>query len=305
MTVPITYIKMGQPLGSQEVWGDFYFAYSLKKGLSSVGIDARVLFRDDLTMPVEREIVLLGLDMMDYVPHPDSHSIAWLISHPEQNDRSVLSRYRAAFVSSQKLAKDWGFPFLGQAYDRDVHFAAAEPSSPDYDIVFVGNGRTGDREELVRSLAGLEGFHLWGNYHPRLRNNHGPLPWLRTGNVFRNAAIVVGHTTQEARSAGIMNDRLYAALACRAFLLSDDITDVSQSFPELITYRTPAQAVELCRRYLSDATSRERIRSALHARTKNDHWEARAEVLAGVMESPVHRNGKSATPCNARDGRNG
>ena len=287
MTASTTYIKIGQPLSSQEVWGDFYFAYSLKKGLARVGIDAKVLFHDDLNRRVEREIVLLGLNMSGYVPPSGSQSIAWLISHPEQNDRTVLSRYPTAFVSSPKLAASWGFPFLGQAYDRDVHFASREVATPIYDIVFVGNGRAGDRRDLVRSLAAIEGFHLWGHYHPpELKKNHGPLPWLRTGDIFRDAAIVVANSSEEARAAGIINDRIYAALGCRAFVLADMIADVSRSFPELITYRTPAEAVELCRYYLNAAMERERIRTALHARVSNDHWEARATVLAAALQSP-------------------
>ena len=184
-------IKMGQPRAACAAWGDFYYAYSLKKSLRALGWDARVLFRDDLSQAAEREIVLLGLDMNSYVPLRSNRSIAWLISHPDSNTPEVLSRYRKAYVSSLTLAREWGFEFLGQAFDSSVHYAAGRPDPSPFPVAFIGNARAGDRTALLNRLErDVPGFHLWGNSHEGRRNWNGPLPWMRTGEVFRSTAII-------------------------------------------------------------------------------------------------------------------
>jgi hypothetical protein len=91
-------IKIAQPRGSAQTWGDFYYAYSLKNALRLFGRKARVSFADDLTVPARAEVVLLGINMQHYRPPPDAISVAWLISHPDANTPDVLRRYRKAFV---------------------------------------------------------------------------------------------------------------------------------------------------------------------------------------------------------------
>jgi len=277
---PSLVIKIAQSRTAQAMWGDFYYAYSLKKALNRFGWKARVAFRDELHDPVASEIVLLGLDMHEYVPAPGTHSIAWLISHPNQNTPQVLSRYRKAYVSSLQLAREWGFEYLGQAFDSDVHFPPLASENPRYPVAFVGNARAGDRLELIALLDGeLQDFHLWGNAHQDLRNWHGPLPWLRTGEVFRASSIVVGHNTALARASGVANDRMHAVIACGAFLLSDEVSGIHELFPELICYKSPRHAVDLCYEFLRNAGERDRIAYRCTDHNRQQSFDERATVI--------------------------
>ncbi len=277
-------IKMGQPSAARALWGDFYYGYSLKKSLRRLGWDARVAFRDELHRPAEREIVLLGLEMDSYVPSRDSFSIAWLISHPDRNTPEVLSRYRKAYVASRRLSSEWGFEFLGQAFDSDVYYPSAQAGAEQFPVTFVGHPRAGDRTELLNTLdQHINEFHVWGDYHCERRNWHGRVPWLRSGEVYRSSSIVVGHNTAAARHAGVANDRMHSVMACGTFLLSDHVSGIGEVFPELVCYETPRQAVELCLRYLGDRNERQRIARLCMERNQRESFDQRASVIHQML----------------------
>jgi hypothetical protein len=286
---------MGQPFSAHQNWGDFYYAYSLKKSLTHLGWNVRVAFLDELEQPAECEIVLLGLDMHGYVPPPDTISIAWVISHPDKNTPEVLRRYRKAYVSSLPLSREWGLEFLAQAFDRDVHYVDPKQLAGDgvrpYGVVFVGNARNGERIELVRKLdEAVPEFHAWGNLDVGLRNWHGPLPWLRTGEIFRSSTIVIGQNNEPARCAGIGNDRMFAVIACQSFLLSDSVRGIEELFPDLVCYGSPDQAVELCKQFLADPRERQRIAQLCFERSQNESFDHRACVLDRALKELSREN---------------
>lgn len=296
-------IKMGQPLSARQNWGDFYYAYSLKRSLKLLGWKVRVAFLDELEDPAECEIVLLGLNMNCYVPRRDRVSIAWLISHPDKNTAEVLGNYSKAYVSSLPLSREWGLEFLAQAFDSAVHFPSTNRDGEDvrpYGVAFIGNARTGERIELVRKLdRAIPQFHAWGNLDIGLRNWHGTLPWLRTGEIFRSSAIVIGQNNEPARAAGVANDRMFAVMACRSFLLSDYVSGIDELFPDLVYYKSVDEAVELCRKFLTQSEDRRRIAQSCHVQNREESFDHRARVLDLALRELHAKN-----PANFSEGEN-
>jgi O-antigen biosynthesis protein len=286
------FIKMAQPMNSPSLWGDFHYAYALKKALQNCGISSRVLFHEDLMLKVEVEIVLLGLNMAHYRPPSDAFSVAWLISHPEQNDVKVLRSYRFAFVCSKYLSSKWGFEYLPQAYDSDA-FDPEQPADPRYlssdtEIAFVGNVRTTERLELLNALgSAFDNVHVWGNYHNGSKRVicHRPVLPLFVNHIYRSAKVVVGHHLSPARETGLINDRVFSAIASGAFFLSDGVLGARDVFPELVTYSSPQEAIQLCGNYLEDDFNRRRVASACKSRNKDNTFHHRARRLCQLFSN--------------------
>jgi hypothetical protein len=285
------FIKIGQPVSSRVLWGDFHFAYALKHGLRRRGIRSKILFHEDLTKSVDLEIVLLGLNMHHYRPPAEGFSVAWLISHPEQNGPDVLMRFDAAFVCSRSLSRLWGFEYMPQAFDArsygdvDDERASAKRAK-EFEIVFIGNGRGPDRNDLLDALSqSFTDLHVWGSFHSNERITcHAPVLPRGANRVYRRARIVIGHHLEQARQNGMVNDRVYSAIASGAFLVSDRVCGVEAEFPDLVTYRSPSEAVDLCGYYLRRHEERHSIAAKcreLNVGNTFDHRAARfREVLA-------------------------
>lgn len=277
------FIKMGQPLNSPALWGDFHFAYSLKDSLKRRGIPGRVLFYEDLMLKVDVEIVLLGLNMAHYRPARDNYSVAWLISHPEQNVPEVLSSFNTALVCSRPLSRAWGFEYFPQAFDsRTFGNGATEPanlSNVEFPIVFVGNARDESRIQLLNALGdAFEGVHVWGNFY---RKNphityHAPVLPNAVDEIYRRARIVIGHHLEPARRQGMINDRVYSVIASGAFLISDAVSGINAEFPDLVTYDSPEEAVRLCRYYLDRDEDRVKRAKSCTEQNRQNSFDERA-----------------------------
>jgi hypothetical protein len=283
------YIKMGQPMGSGALWGDFHYAYALKSSLQNFGMRSKVLFYDDLMLKVDAEIVLLGLNMAHYRPSGATRSVAWLISHPEQNDATVLRAYDFALVCSRFLSLELGFEYFPQAYDSSCYGRDECPpwskSDPEFEVVFVGNVRTEERFDLLNALGdALDDVHVWGHFkngNPRI-TCHSPVLPAAVNDLYRRAKVVIGHHLEPARRNGLINDRVYSVIASGAFLLSDAVLGINDSFPGLVTYNSPVEAVELCRKYLYNEGERFHIAKSCrrwNAANSFDHRAARLSQL--------------------------
>lgn len=83
------------------------------------------------------------------------------------------------------------------------------------------------------------------------------------------------------------NMRLYEATGCGALLLTDEKDNLAQLFEpgrEVVTYRTPDEAVEKIRHYIARPEEAAAIAAAGQARTLREHtYPQRMEELSGIL----------------------
>ena len=85
---------------------------------------------------------------------------------------------------------------------------------------------------------GLDARHLRGGYIPNedLRR------------FYSSASIVLNDTWEDMRAAGFISNRIYDALACGAFVLSDDVAGLADEFDGgVAVYRDEAGLARGCR----------------------------------------------------------
>jgi spore maturation protein CgeB len=84
---------------------------------------------------------------------------------------------------------------------------------------------------------------------------HVPNEALRR--VYSSSAIVLNDHWEDMRAHGFLSNRLYDAVACGAFVISDRVDGIEERFAgAVVTYETPEELRELVARYLADPEER-------------------------------------------------
>jgi spore maturation protein CgeB len=177
-----------------------------------------------------------------------------------------------------------------------------DPTGPPHELLFVANTRR-VRRRIVDDLAGTRhDLAVYGRgwkpefIDPRFVKGEG-IPNDQVGRYYSSAAIVLNDHWDDMRDEGFLSNRLYDALACGAFVISDRIAGIEAEFDDaVVTYEDPTDLAASIDRYLADPDERrrraERGRAAVLARHT---FDARAEVLVETVEA-ISRARAGATP---------
>jgi glycosyltransferase involved in cell wall biosynthesis len=224
---------------------------------------------------------------------PSQLNVLWQISHPDLATGELYDTYDQAFVASDRFAASMAtrtsVPVapLHQATDPERFYPDA--TGPRHDLLFVANYRPNRPvvEWLIptdRDLAiygkGWDEHGLEPRYH---RGPHIANADLRR--YYSSASIVLNDTWEDMRAAGFISNRIYDALACGAFVLSDAVDGLVEEFDGGVAiYEDELDLRAAVERYLEEGTSRreiaERGRAAVLARhTFGQRAAAILEVL--------------------------
>ena len=93
----------------------------------------------------------------------------------------------------------------------------------------------------------------------------------------------------DMRAEGFISNRLYDALACGAFVISDHIDGIEAEFDDaVVTYESPAELEALIDRYLADPDERRRRGDRGRAAVLERHtFDARARTPDGDGRAPI------------------
>ncbi|MBW2310379.1 MAG: glycosyltransferase [Deltaproteobacteria bacterium] len=195
----------------------------------------------------------------------------------------------------------FGAQWLPMACDpgehRPVELSVEEKEHYGNDIVFVGSYYP-NRAELFEGLVNFD-FGIWGPGWEKLeaksklrrciKGSHTPpSEWLKIYSA-SNIVLVTHYRDPKNRfPVHQASPRVFEALACKAFVISDDQRDVFSLFKDgehLISFDNPGELIEKIKYYLDHYEERERI--ALQGREevlKNHTYEHRIEKLLSVVE---------------------
>ena len=289
-----------------ESWGDYHFARALQRSLERAGHPTRLHFHPDWSNAVTaREDVavhLFGLREADL--RPSQINLLWQISHPDRATAELYDRYDHVFVASDRFAARMAplahvpVTALHQATDPERFWP--DPTGPAHELLFVGNSRN-VRRRIIDDLADTpHDLAVYGRrwradlIDPRfVKGERIPNADLRR--YYSSAAIVLNDHWDDMRAEGFLSNRLYDALACGAFVISDHVVGIDTEFDRaVVTYRDRVDLAALIEQYLGDPDERhERGRRGRAAILDRHTFDARAQVLMTAVAA-IERSRPSA-----------
>ncbi|HEY8637257.1 MAG TPA: glycosyltransferase [Candidatus Limnocylindrales bacterium] len=278
-------------------WGDYHFARGLQRSLERAGHPTRVHFLPDWeSATAARDDIAVHLFGLKEAPtHRGQVNILWQISHPDLATREIYERYDHVFVASDRFAARMADQVavrvtpLHQATDPERF--RPEAGGPHHELLFVASSRK-VRRRIVDDLAGTtHDLAIYGrDWTPELVEQR-----FVKGEVVKNtelaryysaADIVLNDHWDDMRIEGFISNRLYDALACAAFVISDAVDGIGAEFDGAVkTYGSRAELEPLIARYLDDPEGRQRL--AAHGRTivlERHTFDHRVQVLCDVAE---------------------
>jgi glycosyltransferase involved in cell wall biosynthesis len=281
-----------------ESWGDYHFARALQRSLERAGHPTRLHFQPDwsdaVTARDDVAVHLFGLREADL--RPSQINLLWQISHPDRATAELYDRYDHVFVASDRFAARMAplahvpVTALHQATDPERFWP--DPTGPAHELLFVGNSRN-VRRRIIDDLADTP--HELAVYGRRWRADlidprfvkGERIPNVDLRRYYSSADIVLNDHWDDMRAEGFLSNRLYDALACGAFVISDHVVGIGAEFDDaVVTYRDRVDLAALIERYLGDEDERhERGRRGRAAVLERHTFDARAQVLVAAVEA--------------------
>lgn len=218
----------------------------------------------------------------------------WLLDEPyEVDDTANFSdRFDRVFVSDPAtLHRHHNASYLPVCYDPTVHYSLGEPRTRK--VGFIGGGNT-TRDRYLSALANADLLDYvvggsWSDPNVERRCLSPNIAAAQTAMLYRQTRIVLNvfrethHFNREGIAATSLNPRVYEALACGALVVSEWRPEIDTLVPELPTFRTEAECVDLVRGLLADPERAEHIRFQCALRLASHTYAARLQAVLATV----------------------
>jgi glycosyltransferase involved in cell wall biosynthesis len=283
----------------REEWGDYHFARSLSQALLRLGCRSKVDYLRSWDDPsdCDLDLVLRGLER--FTPKPGRPALLWVISHPDLVSVDELRQYDHAFVASRRLAQRWSVeagikvdPLL-QCTDRTLFFPDPSDAPRNRDILFVGNSRNIFRPAIRAAVAaGLTPTVYGTRWESLIDPNHikgTVIPNAAVGDLYRKAGVVLNDHWPDMRSADMLSNRVFDALACGASVVSDEIADLPAGFANVTAEFGPQRPIDrLIAKALSEDSQHRMARRVFAEIVRREHsFDRRAEIILTCAKTLV------------------
>jgi spore maturation protein CgeB len=129
------------------------------------------------------------------------------------------------------------------AADSDLFHTSSTLENIKHEVVYLGMfhlGKSEEIEQLILHEALPFDFSIYGagwDNHTVLRSNwKGKLPLNDIPTLYSSSRIVLGMTEDRQRRAGMINNRVFEALSCGVFFISEYFPALEHIFGDLILY---------------------------------------------------------------------
>jgi len=231
----------------------------------------------------------------------------WVISHPDRVTEALCETYDVVFMASDmllaNLSKRVEVPFvtLHQATEPTRFFP--DPTGPKHQLLFVGNSRGVQRpiiEDLRDTTWDLAVYG--GGWTPEMLDpKHLRGEWIPNNELRRSyssADIVLNDHWGDMRELGIISNRVYDALACGAFVVSDWVPGIEAEFDGAVaTFETREELLAVLERFLADPEARKAAAAKGRAAVLERHTFAQRvdQMLATLEPMLAERPGEVVT----------
>ena len=228
-------------------WGDYFFSLSLKKSFEKLGFNVVIHEKENWYKNKENSditIVLRGLT--NYEPNLSTINILWNISHPSMITINEFEKYDIVFISSIKYANKISAqvntivkPLL-QCTDPTIFFTEPQEDIND-EILFVGMTRHVHRQIIKDALKTNHNISIYGGgWEAYLDKNDIKgqfIPNEELHKYYSSCKILLNDHWEDMKNEDFPSNRLFDALACGTFVISDNIPSAKTIFKDtIITY---------------------------------------------------------------------
>jgi spore maturation protein CgeB len=240
-------IKIAVP--SQKVkraWGDYHFAFALKRAFARLGHDVRIDLRLawDGNHCHDDQVALVLRGRVAYKPRSEQLNLMWNISHPEDVSPAEYEEYDHVFVASLSYARELSrrvnvaVTSLLQCTDPDIFNPDVEPIEPSPGLLFIGNSRNTYRRIVKDAIeAGLRPEiygTLWESFLPQDMIKGTNIPNKVLARYYRSCRCLLNDHWDDMRARGFLSNRLFDAVACGARIVSDRVDGIEDVFGEAV-----------------------------------------------------------------------
>lgn len=238
-------IKSPHPKGTTH-WGDLFFSKALKKSFKKLGFNVILQERENWYDEKEIDIALVLRGLVDYNPDYSNINIMWNISHPELISKEEYEKYDQVFISSKKYVNklknkvNTNISSLLQCTDPEVFYPEVDENIKD-EILFVGVTR-GVYREIIRDIlktnhdVSIYGMG-WEEYIDKKYIKDQFIPNDELHKYYSSCKILLNDHWEEMRDEDFPSNRLFDALACGTFVISDKIPSADTLFEgSIVTY---------------------------------------------------------------------
>jgi len=218
----------------------------------------------------------------------------WLVDEPYEVDETSqwASRFDRVFVNDPAtLHRHPGSVYLPVCYNPHVHQSA--PLYKAHAVGFIGGGNS-VRERVLGELAraGKLSYVVggpWADHAVAARCLSLNISPDMTAALYRQTQIVVNvfrevhHWNFTHIEATALNPRVYEALACGALVVSEWRAELDTLVPDLPTFRTPEECVEVVGLLLDHPDVAENIRATCAALLAEHTYAARLRTVLVEM----------------------
>ena len=305
-------IKCPAPIGENGThWGDYNFAYALKRAFESHGYQARVDLRQDWYHPrtLSDDVAIVLRGQIRYRPMASQINLLWLISHPDDARESELETFDHVFVASESYAKSLAERLsvpasqLLQCSDPDSFHPPSEPNgSLKHDLLFVGNTRGEMRQVIADAISKQLPVSIfgsgWEKFLPPSRVAGSHIPNHILHEYYAGAKVTLNDQWPDMEREGFLSNRIFDIALSGGFVISRDFKGSDIFGHELVTYRDADDLDQQCRNWLKADTRRRELAERLRQRVLAFHtFSHRAAEIIKVIEALHSR--RNAPPTDA------
>lgn len=279
-----------------QTWGDLPFGRDVQQHLERRGFPTALLVSTEApsAASLRADVALHVFGVRAPHVYPGQVSALWVISHPDRVTESLCERYDVVFSASdmlmERLEPRVRVPLVALHQATEPERFYPDPTGPHHQLLFVGSSRKVPRP-IIEALRG-SGFDLsvygrdWTSelLDPEyLKGEWVPNDELRR--YYSSADVVLNDHWGDMRDLGIISNRIYDALACGAFVVSDRVPGLDAEFDgAVVSYGTREELHELLRRYLADPAARAEAGSRGQAAVLDRHtFGHRADRLVAEL----------------------
>ena len=289
-------IKTPNPKGAHH-WGDYFVSQALKKSFEKKGFNVIVQDRDDWydnSVKADINFVLRGL--VKYKPNFDEINIMWNISHPERVRKKEYEEYDLCFIASEKYADQLNDsvntevkPLL-QCTDPEVFFEEKDDSLAE-DILFVGSTREVYREIIKDVLKTGHDVSVYGKgWENFIDEKYIKGVFVENAELhkhYSSCKILLNDHWQEMKDLDFPSNRLFDALACGTFVISDKIPSAETLFEDtIVTYENADDLDKKLEYYLSHEDERKELAErGREIVLKNHTFDNRVETVLDCLKN--------------------
>lgn len=290
--------------------GDYHLARALQRQFERRGHPTSVYFQRQWASPATaREDVVIHLwGRYELAVRPTQVNALWILYHPELVTDELCRRYDAVFAASDilaaRLSDRTGLDVRSLHQATDPERFHPTPGGPHHELLFVANSR-GTRRTIIddltptaRDLAVYGGG--WADDLLDPVYFKGAVVSNRDLPAYYSAAdIVLNDHWLESAEAGMINNRLYDALAAGALVVSDSVPGLDEEFDgAVVTYADPADLALTVERYLADPAARRALAERGRQAVLERHAVSRRadELLEALLPLLRSRDGDRDRP---------